>query len=83
MAALGPDDRKKIQAALRKISDAWTHIEAARDTVKTTKKELCKDLELDRKAFTKVAKVFHKQNFGEEEQSHEEFKSMYKSLTGK
>jgi hypothetical protein len=77
------NDKKKMLEAMRKMSDCWSEMEAARDTVKGIVKELCEELEIPRKEFTKCAKVFHKQNFNEEDESHELFKSMYKALVSK
>lgn len=77
---LAAEDKKQILAALRKISDSWTRVEAERDLVKVTKKDICKELELDRKTFTKAAKIFHKQNLGEQEAQLADVKDLLKAL---
>jgi hypothetical protein len=76
----GPDDKKKINQTLKTISDAWSRVEAERELVKNAKKDLCKELGLDRKTFTRAAKYFHKQNIDEDEQALEDVRSMLKSL---
>lgn len=81
--SITPDDKKKIQAALRKISDVWSEMEAGRDAVKAINNDICDELDLDKKAFGRLAKVFHKQNFEEEEQNHEIFRTLYKATIAK
>lgn len=83
MTTLGPDDKKKVNTALRTISDAWSEMEAARELVSTTKKELCDDLELNPRVFTRVAKLFHKQNLDEEDKQHADVKALFKQVTSK
>lgn len=83
MHTFGPDDKKKINKALKTISESWSRIEAERDLVKNTKKDICGELDLDRRTFTRVAKTFHRQNLDEEQKAFDEYVEMYDDLTKK
>lgn len=77
---LTPDDAKKLIGALRDMSTSMTRVEAERDLQKNVKKDICDALDLNKKVFTKLAKTYHKQNYSEEVQTHEEFENLYESV---
>lgn len=77
-----PADRKAIRDALSEISGSMTRIEAERDFIKEAIANTCENFQLNKKTFRRMAKVFHKQNFTQEQQDHEEFENLYESITG-
>lgn len=78
---LTPDDAKKLIGALRDMSTSMTRVEAERDLQKNVKKDICDALDLNKKVFTKLVKTYHKQNYSEEVQTHEEFETLYESVS--
>lgn len=76
-----PEDRKKIFAAIREISNSMTRIEAERDLMKDIVKEVSDTYQVSRKIVNKMAKVYHKQALNQEVADHEEFVEMYESVT--
>jgi hypothetical protein len=77
------DDKKKLMSALKDMSASMTRVEAERDLQKNVKKDICDELDLNKKVFAKLAKTYHKQNFSEEVQTHEEFETLYEDVTTK
>jgi len=76
-----PSDRKAIYNALKEISNSMTRMEGERDLIRETIKSTCDNYNLNKKTFRKMAKVYHKQNFNQEKEEHEEFESMYEVIT--
>jgi len=76
-----PADRKRIQDALKEMSDSMTRIEAERDLIKEIINNVHEEFELNKKTFRKMAKVYHKQNFSKEVAEHEEFEVLYENIT--
>lgn len=75
-----PADRKKIKGALQEISDAMTRIAAERDLIKDIVKDISDNFEIDKRKFNRMAKVFHKQNFINEQQENDEFETLYQTV---
>lgn len=75
-----PSDRKAIKDAMQEISHSLTRIEAERDLIKETVKDVCKKYSLPNRAFRKLASTYHKQNFSEEAASFEEFETLYDAI---
>jgi hypothetical protein len=84
MTISNPADRKKIKDALQEISNSMTRMEAERDLIKEIKSDLFDDYKetLTRKQISKMARVYHKQNFQEEVNDHEQFEHLYEQITG-
>lgn len=80
---LQPDEKKKLIGALRDMSNSMTRVQAEKDLQKNVKKDICEELDLDKKVFAKLAKTFHKQNFPEEVEQHERFEELYETVTNK
>lgn len=76
-----PADRKAIYESMKEISNSMTRIEAERDFIKTAIENICEEQNLSKKTFRKLVKVYHKQNFQQEVQSHEEFETLYETIT--
>ena len=73
-------DREKIKKVLAEISGSMTRIEAERDYIKESVKEMSAEFQLSKKTLNKMARVYHKQNFSEEVASHEEFEDLYETI---
>lgn len=75
-----PADRKKIRDALEEISNSLTRIEAEQDLIKQIKSDLAEEYELPKKLVAKLARVFHKRNFQEEQAVQSEFETLYQEI---
>lgn len=78
-----PADKLKLLDALKEISASMTRMEAERDLIKNVKKDICDDLQLNRKVLNKLAKTYHKGNYSEEVELHKDFESLYETVTKK
>jgi len=78
---LTPQDKKKLESALKDMSTSLTRVEAERDLQKNLIKDICEELDLNKRVFRKLAKVYHKQNFADEVATHQEFESLYETVT--
>jgi len=78
-----PADKLKLLDALKEISSSMTRMEAERDLIKNVKKDVCDDLQLNRKVLNKLAKTYHKGNYNEEVELHKDFESLYETVTKK
>jgi hypothetical protein len=76
-----PQDKKKLEDALKEMSTSMTRVEAERDLQKNLIGDICEELDLNKKVFRKLAKVYHKQNFADEVATHQEFESLYETVT--
>ena len=76
-----PADRKAIFDCMKEISNSMTRMEGEREFVREAIKEICDNQELSKKTFRRMAKVYHKQNFSKEIEEHEEFETMYETIT--
>lgn len=80
MTISSPTDRKKFRDALQEISNSYTRISAERDLVKDIVKDLSDEFQLPKKTVSKMAKVYHKQNFNLERQEFEDFEHLYQEV---
>ena len=74
-------DRKKINNALQEISNSMTRIAAERDLIKDIVKDVSDNYQLPKKAVNKLAKVYHKQSFTQEQQEFDEFATLFEEVT--
>lgn len=81
MTISSPEDRKKVFAAIREISNSMTRMEAERDLIKDIVKDVSDNFQVSRKIVNKMAKVYHKQNLSQAVAEHEEFVEMYEEVT--
>lgn len=72
-----PVDRQKIKKMLGEISSSMTRMEAERDLIRETIKEMSQQFQLPKKTLSRMAKVYHKQNYTQEVAEHEEFEDLY------
>ena len=75
-----PADREKIKKMLAEISGSMTRMEAERDLVRETVKDMSKQFNLSVKTLNRMAKVYHKQNYNQEVAEHEEFEELYETI---
>jgi hypothetical protein len=75
------EDKKKIKGALQEASNSLTRIDAERDLVKSIMNDTSKNFQIPKKTIKKLINVYHKQNFSEEVATHEEFESLYETVT--
>jgi ssDNA-specific exonuclease RecJ len=75
-----PVDRDKIKKLLAEISGSMTRMEAERDLVRETIKDMSKQFNLPVKTLNRMAKVYHKQNYNQEVAEHEEFEELYETI---
>lgn len=73
-------DREKIKKMLGEVSNSMTRIEAERDLIKETIKEMSQEFNLPKRTLNRMAKVYHKQNFLREREEHEEFEDLYTTI---
>jgi hypothetical protein len=67
------NDRVKIQGALREMSDSMTRVSAERDLQKEIAERMLEDLNVPKREFNKLAKIYHASNLMEEAARNEEF----------
>ena len=78
-----PVDREKIKDALQEISNSMVRISAERDLIKDIKAKIAEDHEvLTMKQISKMASVYHKQNFSIEQQEFSDFEALYEEVVG-
>lgn len=75
-----PEDRKKIKNAIIEISDSMTRIEAEKDLIKQITEDVAENFEISKKHISTMAKIYHKQNFAEEQTKNDEFEILYLSV---
>lgn len=75
-----PADQKKLLDMLREASNSLTRIESERDLIREMKKNVCDELQLEKKVINRMVKVYHKQSFQEEVAEHEQFETLYGSI---
>ena len=76
-----PEDRAKVQAALKEISAAMTRAEAERNYINESLKMLEDNFELPKKYMRKVARVYHKQNINEVKNEFSDIEDIYTAVT--
>jgi hypothetical protein len=75
-----PNVREVVRKAIGEMSAAMTRVEAERDLMKEIAKKLNEDHNISKKAFNKLARVYHKQTFAKESEEFEEFETMYETV---
>lgn len=81
MTISNPVDRKKIKESLQEISNSMIRISAERDLIKEIKSNLAEEYEvLSKKQISKMAKVYHNQNFTLEQQEFNDFETLYEEV---
>lgn len=81
--ALDANQTLKLMGAVKDMSVSLSRIAAERDLQKTIRSEICEELDLNKKVFNKIVSTYHKQNFIEEQNTHEEFETLYEQIESK
>lgn len=80
---LTPNDKLKLEGALKDMSATFARVAAEKDLQKNIINNICDELQLNKKVFRKLAKVYYKQNFDDEVATHQEFEKLYETITTK
>jgi len=72
-----PADRKVIKDAMQELSNSMTRVDAEKDYQKEAIAELNDKFKISKRILNKMARTYHKQNFQNEQQAHEEFETLY------
>jgi hypothetical protein len=75
-----PEDRAKIQAAIREISSAMTRIEGERGFISESLAMLQEEFELPKKYMRKVAVTYHKQNLNKVKEEFSDIEDLYAAV---
>ena len=70
----------KIKSAVTEIANSLLRIDAERDLIKEIIDKLSKEEEINKKTLRKLGRTYYKQNYGEEQQSFDEFSDLYESV---
>lgn len=67
------EDRKKVQGALKEMSDSMYRISAEKDLQKDIAQRMLDEIGIPKKDFNKLARIYHASNLAEEAARNEEF----------
>ena len=67
------EDRKKVQGALKEMSDSMTRVSAEKDLQKDIAQRMLDEVGVPKKDFNKLARIYHASNLMEEAARNEEF----------
>jgi len=73
--------KKQVNEALNNASDSLARIEGERELIKEIINKLNEDFSIEKKNIRKMIRTFHKQNFEQEVEEHNDFQSIYKTIT--
>lgn len=82
MSISNPADRKIIRDALQEISNSMTRMDAERDLIKDIKADLHEQFKevLSKKQIGKMARIYHKQNFNQEQEEFAQLENLYSEV---
>ena len=80
---LTPNDKLKLEGSLKDMSASLARVAAEKDLQKNMINDICDELQLNKKVFRKLAKVYYKQNLDDEVATHHEFEKLYETVTTK
>ena len=75
-----PADRDKLLGVLKELSASMARVEGERSFTKEAIADISESLQIPKKLVSKMAKVYHKQNFDEEIAVHEQFETLYQTV---
>lgn len=79
-ANLSPEAITKIKAVFQDIDHLMSQVESLKDSIKDHITGLSDEYDLPKRTLNKMAKVYHAQNFMEEQQRNEEFELLYQNV---
>jgi hypothetical protein len=77
---ISAEDMKKLMGALKDMSNSMLRVEAERQLQKDVRNDICEELDLNKKVFSRLARTYHKQNYTEEVEINEEFEKIYEGV---
>lgn len=78
-----PEDIRRIRSYLDEISGSMTRIASERDLIKEIIENAHAAFNIPKKTFRKMAKIHHNNAFDAEVVEHEDFVSLYETVTGR
>lgn len=73
-------DRKKFNGALQELSNSMTRISAEKDLMRDIVKDLSDNFQIPKKTVSKLARIYHKQNFSQEAQEFDDLETLYEEV---
>jgi hypothetical protein len=77
---MSPEDAKKLKSALQDMSNSMFRVESERQLQKDVKNDICKELDIPKKVFSRLAKTFHKNNYVEEVEDNDRFEKIFEGI---
>lgn len=78
-----PADIARIKTSVKAASDCMIRISAEKDEMKAIAELMYEELELPKKYFHKMVKVYHKASFDKEVQDGADFQELYEAVIAK
>lgn len=78
--SLTSEQRGKLLGAIKEMDKSLTRSEGEREYVREATKRIAEELNIDKKSVRSLVKIFHKQNFSEEQAQHKELEMLYQQL---
>lgn len=78
---LTEDQRKKLKSSLDEVVNSWTRMDAEREYVNETLKELKENYNIDKKLLREVAKVMYNTNYDSVTEKYQSIEELYIKLT--
>lgn len=75
-----PDQKKVVKGYLEEMSNSMLRAEAERTLQREATKRISDEAQLDKKLLRRLARIYHKQNFTEEQQTNEELTELYETV---
>ena len=75
-----PADRDKLFKVIKELDNSLTRIDGEKDYIKSATEDVSKELGIPKNLITKMAKVYHKQNFDQEVATQEQFQHLYETI---
>jgi hypothetical protein len=80
MMLSNPADKDKLINGVKELSNSMTRVDAEKDFQKEAISTLADELGIKKPYISKIAAVYHKQNFAKMQAEHEELEDLYESL---
>lgn len=80
---LTAEEKLKLVDTLKEISASMARMDAERDVLKQLKKDICDELDMNRKVLNKLARLYYKGNFSEEKELNTSVEELYQRIGGK
>ena len=81
MMLSSPSDRDKLLNGVKEISNSMTRVDAEKDYQRDAIAALSSELGIEKKYVSKVANIYHKQNFHQFQAEQTEIEDLYESIT--